>query len=219
MHSCSVFVVLLSAAVAGAAAAVLDDRAELRTLDEQRAVIEAQFKADSELCARRFFVNACLDDAKLRRSAGLKPLQDREAVLDANERRARAEAQRERVAAREREFAQAQGRLRTAELLAPAPAHVPPASKAQAAPAPKPSSESQLSTQRAKAAQASEAAQRRQVQKADYLSEQVARQKAAERRQVLRDEKLKGKKQPTALPIPSAADIEAAASAPPLLKR
>ncbi|MDC8770721.1 hypothetical protein [Roseateles albus] len=200
-------------------AAAQDDRAELITLNEQRAVIEAQFKAESERCAGRFFVNACLDDAKLRRSAGLKPLQDREAVLDANERRARAEAQRVRVAEREREFAAAEGRHRTEQLLAPQVAPAPPAAKAKAASPAKPGAQSPATTQQAKQALEREAAQRRQLQKADYLAEQEARQKAAERRQVLRDEKLKGKKQPIALPIPSAAEIEAASSAPPPIKR
>jgi hypothetical protein len=206
-------------AAAGVAAAAQDDRAELVALNEQRAAIEAQFKAESEICAKRFFVNSCLDDAKLRRSAGLKPLQDREAVLDTNERRARAEAQRVRVAEREREFAAAEGRHRTEQLLAPQVAPAPPAAKAKVAAPDKPSAKNLAAAQQAKEANEREAAQRRQAQKASYLAEQLARQKAAEQRQTLKDEKLKGKKPAKPLPIPSAAEIEAASSAPPPLKR
>jgi colicin import membrane protein len=186
---------------------------------DDRAAIEARFKAANEICAQRFFVNACLDEAKARRNADLKPLQEREALMDANARRARADAQRERVAEREREFAAVEGRHRTAELLAtPKPAApAAPGDKPKAASAP--NALSLDASRQAKQTQAHEAAQRRQVQKADYQSEQLARQKAAEQRQTVRDEKLAGKKPPAALPLPSAAEIEAASSAPPPQKR
>lgn len=181
---------------------------------DERAAIEARFKAASEICAKRFFVNACLDEAKSQRHADLKPLQEREALADAQERRARAEAQRERVAEREREFAAAEGRHRTAELLAAPKSAAPkaPADKPKAASAP--NALSLEATRQAKQAQAREAAQRRQAQKASYQSEQVARQMAAEQRQTVKDAKLAGKKPPAALPLPSAAEIEAASSAP-----
>lgn len=189
------------------------DAAELVNLDTQRAAIEQRFKAQSEFCARRFFVNACLDEAKAARKADLEPLQAREAAADALERRARAEAQRQRVVERELEFAAAEGRQRTAELLRPPvqPAADPP--KARPVPAPK------QQEQQAKASQAQEEARRRQAQKANYQSEQEARLKEAERRQALNQEKLKGKKPALALPIPSAAEIEAAGSPASAAKR
>ncbi|MCV2366764.1 hypothetical protein [Roseateles oligotrophus] len=196
-----------------------DDRAELQRLNAERSAIETQFKAESDVCARRFFVNACLDEAKAKRSAGLKSLQEREAAIEANERRARADAQRERVAEREREFAEAEGRRRTAQLLAPAAPVASAPAKAKPMPASKHHPSSPQEAQQAKSVMALEDAQRRQQQKANFQSEQAARQKEAERRQAIAEAKLKGKKAPMALPIPSAAEIEAAGSAASAIKR
>lgn len=199
------------------------DRAELLRLSEERAVIAQQFTAESAQCERRFFVNACLDEAKSKRSAALRPLELREAALDAQERRARAAAQRERVSQREREFAEAEGRERTAQLLAaPAPA-APVAAKAGPDPAATPAVPSQQpspqQSQKLKADKAQDEAKRREAQKADYQREQALRQKEAERRQAVNDAKQKGKQPPAGLPIPSAAEIEAAGSAAPPVKR
>lgn len=200
------------------AASLKNDGAELLRLNAQRSSLEAQFKAESEVCARRFFVNACLDEAKDKRNAALRPLQEREAAIEAHERRAMAEAQRERVKAREREFAEAEGRHRTAQLLAaPAAASGADTAAPKPAPTPKVSAQNKQLEQQAKSRKAQEEAQRRQVQKASYQSEQDARQKVAQDRQALKE--AKGKKSPMPLPIPSAAEIEAAGHAASASKR
>lgn len=186
------------------AVAAQDEGAELADLNAQRAAVEQRFKAQSEVCARRFFVNACLDEAKAIRKGELGPLQAREAAIDAKQRRARADAQAQRVAERELEFAAAEGRQRTAEL------QQPPAQPAAEPPKPRPVPAPKQQAQQVKANQARDEARRRQAQKAGYQSEQALRQQEAERRQALSQEKLKGKKPPLALPIPSAAEIEAA---------
>lgn len=186
------------------AGAAEDEASELAGLNEQRATIEQRFKVQSEICARRFFVNACLDEAKASRKAELEPLQTREAAIDAKQRRARADAQTQRVAERELEFAAAEGRQRTAEL------QQPPAQPAAEPPKPRPVPAPKQREQQAKADQAREEARRRQAQKAGYQSEQALRQQEAERREALSRDKLKGKKPPLALPIPSTAEIEAA---------
>ncbi len=203
----------------GLPAAAEEVRADLLDLKAQRAAIEAQFKAESDVCAQRFLVNACLDEAKGRRSTGLKPLQEREAVIDAQERRARADAQRERVAEREREFAEAEGRHRTAELLTQPAKPALSIAKTNPPSAPKASAQNLEAEQQNKAALTRESAQRRQAEKARYLSEQEARQKASAQRQASRAEHPTGKKSPAALPIPSAAEIEAASSAASVPKR
>lgn len=194
-------------------------RAELLRLSEERAVIAQEFMAESAQCERRFFVNACLDEAKSKRSAALRPLELREAALDAQERRARAAAQRERVSQREREFAEAEGRERTAQLLAAQAPAVPVAAKPVPASAATPALPSKQQTQQFKADKAQDEAKRREAQKADYQREQALRQKEAERRQAVNDAKQKGKQAPAGLPIPSSAEIEAAGNAAPPLKR
>jgi hypothetical protein len=195
------------------AGAVTDEATELAGLNAQRAAVEQRFKAQSEVCAGRFFVNACLDEAKAVRKAELEPLQTREAAIDAKQRRARAEAQAQRVAERELEFAAAEGRNRTAELSQPVAASAAAPAPPKARPEPK------QREQAAKSNQAQAEARRRQAQKASYQSEQVLRQQEAERRQALSQEKLKGKKPAMALPIPSAAEIAAAGSAASAGKR
>jgi colicin import membrane protein len=212
-----------AAPAADVSAAASDERAELLRLTAARTVIAQQFKADSEQCQRRFFVNACLDEAKSKRSAALRPLEAREAVLDANQRRARAEAQRERATQREREFAEAEGRQRTAQLLAAQVPARPLAAKAEAAsgsvgtlPA---KQQTMQRSQQIKAGKAQDEAKHRELQKANYQSDQALRQQEAERRRLANEAKLKGKKAPLALPIPSSAEIEAAGSAAPPAKR
>ncbi|WP_310383142.1 hypothetical protein [Roseateles sp.] len=201
------------------AADVSDERAELLRLTAARSVIAQQFEADSEQCARRFFVNACLDEAKSKRSAALRPLEAREAVLDTHQRRARAEAQRERATQREREFAEAEGRQRTAQLLAAQTPDLPLAAKAGPASGPAITASVKPQSKQIKADKAQDEAKRRELQKANYQSEQALRQQEAERRRVINEAKQKGKQPPLALPIPSAAEIEAAGSAAPPVKR
>lgn len=224
-----IWLCLLVFANAALAADVSDERAELLRLTAARSVIAQQFKADSEQCERRFFVNACLDEAKSTRSAALRPLEAREAVLDTNQRRARAEAQRERATQRETELAEAEGRQRTAQLLAAqllaaqllaaqTPA-LPLAAKAVPASGPAVTVPAKPQSRQIKADKAQAEAKRRELQKANFQSEQTLRQQEAERRRVSNEAKQKGKQSPIALPIPSAAEIEAAGSAAPPVKR
>ena len=114
--------ILLRAASAGATG-------EREALAEQRRLIEARHAEALQACEPRFNVNACEQQARLERSAALKPLLAREQALDSALRQARAQAQRERVQAKQQAFASEDGKRMQRSLLADLPKPAAAASK------------------------------------------------------------------------------------------
>lgn len=190
-----------------AAQAAGDGAAERRGLTQQRSEIEARFGRETLVCQQRFAVNSCLDEARARRLAELKPVAARQEVLDAEERRARSIAQRERVAERQRDATVEEGRRITKTLAASAPV-----SKTAAEPRSPPiSPQVRAQTQRAQAAKAESEAQRNRAQSAERQLEFEQRQRDRQQRDQRRA--TQDKKPGISLPVPSAAAIAAAASA------
>lgn len=196
---------LLLTSAALPAFAQLDQSAERERLRAQRAEIEARFALEREGCEQRFAVNACVDEAKQRRSAGLHPLQRREIELDAAQRKARAAAQQERVAERNREAASEEGRKRTEVLLAP-----PRQPAAQAAPRPpRAAPEAHAEAYKAQVAKAERDAKHNRERLAERQREQKAHLLALEERQ--RRRAADGKKPAAPLPPPAKASAASAA--------
>lgn len=189
--------------------------AERRELQQQRQAVETRFKAESQACRQEFFVNTCLDRIRNERLAALRPLQARELQLGEADRKARSEEQTRRVAERQREFAAEEGRRRTEALQqqslgSPADVggkHASPAA-ARSLPVDPQTHARDITRQSEEAAQA--AARTRDA--ADKRQRVVLQHQADfQRRQEERAASTRKPGQP--LPIPSAADIAAAASA------
>ncbi|MCV2349087.1 hypothetical protein [Paucibacter sp. Y2R2-4] len=223
-----IFAVLAWAALLGGAsqalaadaaqATVQESQMELQQLGQQRAEIEARFKAESLLCEERFAVNDCLNRVRAERSLALKPITSREQEIDKLERRARAEAQRQRVIEREQEAAKLEAQRRMSELLAAQrealrqsePAGVAPSNASAGVVKPRPSVQELEQAQRAKKLRADQEAERRLAQRQAFERQQAAHQREAQQRMAQREAQSKGKKAAASLPIPSAAEIAAA---------
>lgn len=193
------------------ALAAVDAASERGQLTQKRAEIEARFARDSQVCRSRFGVNACLEEARALRAAGLRPLEAREQQLDAEARRARSVAQRERVDERQREAALEEGRRMTQALAASAPA------PAASLPAPRRARAEPAETARQQAEKAEKAEQTEQ-EAARNKARSAQRQQQQERHRIeLRERQDKraaeGKKPGAPLPLPDAAALAAAASA------
>jgi len=197
---------LLLVAMTQVAADSADERLRL---SQQRADIEARFAQESQACLDRFLVNACLEAARVRRVTGLKPLQTREDVLDAAERRERAQAQRDRVAQKELEFAAEELRRSTAAQARPAASAASTAATAQPGPrTPRASPQTHGQAVQAELALAEREAQRRREQAA---ARQLEQQKLQKRQvQSAKD----GKPPAPPLPVPTAAAV---AKLPPVV--
>jgi len=192
---------LLLVAMSQVAADSADER---QRLSQQRVGIEARFAQESQACLGRFIVNACLDDARARRVAGLKPLQTREDALDAAERRERAQAQRDRVAQKELEFAAEELRRSTAAQAKPAALAASTSATPQPDPRrPRASAQSHGQAVQAELAVAEREALRRREQAAARQLEQ----------QQLQDRQAQSAGKPPAppLPVPTAAEVARAA--------
>lgn len=182
---------------------------EQQQLRAQRAEIEATLLRESLVCEQRFAVNACLDEARAKRIAALKPLQVQENLLDARLRAERLQAQRERVEARQREAAADEGRkqtemIRQADLPASAPAALP------ALRTPRAASAAHETVARVQQAEAAVAAKKRSEQTAERQQQRTAHQadvnkRAAERR-------VSGKKLAAPLPLPIYPPISASSA-------
>ncbi|MDY0747064.1 hypothetical protein SNE35_21330 [Paucibacter sp. R3-3] len=190
--------------------------AERRELQQQRQAVETRFKAESQACRQEFFVNTCLDRIRNERLAALRPLQARELQLGEADRKARSEEQTRRVAERQREFAAEEGRRRTEALQQQSPGspadaggkqHTSPAA-ARSLPVDPQTHARDITRQSEEAAQAA-ARTREQAGKRQRVV--LQHQEDFQRRQEERAASTRKPGQP--LPIPSAADIAAAASA------
>lgn len=183
---------------------------EQQLLRAQRAEIEATLLRESQACEQRFAINACLDEARARRIAALKPLQTQENLLDARLRTERVQAQRERVEARQRDAAADEGRkqtemIRQADAPASAPAELPAARTPRASPA------AHAQAAEAKQVAAAVAAQARRAQTAERQKQQLAHQADVEKRAA---ERLASGKKPAALlPLPGSAAASSASAA------
>ena len=83
---------------------------ERQRIQLERRGIEARYQAELGLCADRFAVNACREDARSRRREGLAPLRQQELILSDQERKQRAairarDIERNRLAADARALA------------------------------------------------------------------------------------------------------------------
>ena len=184
---------------------------EQQVLRAQRAEIEATLLRESQACEQRFAINACLDEARARRIAALKPLQTLENLLDARLRTERVQAQRERVEARQHEAAADEGRkqtemIRQADTPASAPAELPAARTPRASP-----TAHAQATGAKQAAAAVVAAQARRAQTAERQKQQLAHQADVKKRAA---ERLASGKKPAApLPLPGSAAASSASAA------
>jgi len=201
------------ASLFGPALQASEAETERAQLGQARQEIEARFARESQVCEARFFVTSCLDEARARKQADLRPLQAREDALNTAERRARAQAQREDVLRRQREFAGDEARRRTETLLAPAPA------ASQAMPEPRSARqpaadwrERELQKAAVEERAARDAQQRRQ-QAQEREQQFKTRQAQAEARNTQREQERGTQAAPLALPKPTAADLAAAAHA------
>jgi colicin import membrane protein len=189
---------LLFVAMSQVAADSADER---RRMSQQRADIEARFAQESQACLDRFIVNACLDDARARRVASLKPLQTREDALDAAERRERAQAQRDRVAQKELEFAAEELRRSTALQARPAASAASSVATTQPDPrTPRASTQTHGQAVQAELALVEREALRRREQAA---ARQLAQQQQLQERQA----QSAGKTPAPPLPVPTAAEV------------
>ena len=171
-----------------------------KQLAAERAAIEARFAAESRECATRFVVNACMDEARERRSAALKPVVAREQALAAEERRERARAQAERVQQRQQEAATAEARALSVPLRASEPKPVKVIAKPRAVPD--------------AAARAAKSQAREEVAEAEAERnrKKLAAREAKARERQLEAQRNAGKLKPKGaakLPTPSAAEIAA----------
>jgi len=180
---------------------------EREDLVAQRAAIESRFSAESQDCARRFAVNACMDDARARRSAALKPVVQREQQLEAQDRRARAEEQARRVQQRQQEAAAAEAERLVVPIKASEPRPLKPETKPHTVGDPA----ERIMGQQSREIAAERQAENNRVQQAKRQQQLLLRRKDAQRNA----EKAKGA---ASLPVPSAAEIARlkapAASAP-----
>ncbi len=98
-----------SAASAGStASAGLDAASRRAALADERQRLVAGFDAEEAACARRFFVNACIDEVRQRRRAALASIDTRERALDEAVRRERAEQRRRSTLQRQQAAATAE---------------------------------------------------------------------------------------------------------------
>lgn len=186
---------------------------ERAQLGRARQEIEARFVRDSQVCESRFFVTSCLDEARARKQADLRPLQAREDALNTADRRARAQAQREDVQRRQSEFASEEARRRTEALLAPAVPASQASRELRSARQPAADWRERELQKAADEARAARAAQQRRQQARERELQSKARQTQAEARKAQREQERGAQAAPLALPKPTAAELAAAAQA------
>ena len=160
-------------------AAVLADAAERDRIAAERQRLIERFTQEELACQQRFFVNACVEDVRRRRSEALAPLRARELELDDAERQRRAAERRSAIEAKQRELA-----ARPAPASAPALPPLQPARPTSASPVASAASASQQSSaeaqaRAAKAAERARASQRRR-EETEAALERV-RRRVAER--------------------------------------
>jgi len=169
---------------------------EREDLAQARAAIESRFAAESQECATRFAVNSCMDEARARRSAALKPVVRREQQLEAEDRRARAEAQAKRVQQRQQESATAEAERLVAPIKASEPSPVRPEPKPHAVGDP----EQRIQAQQSREIAAERDAAHNRVRQGKRQQQLLVRREDAARKA----EKAKGA---ASLPVPSAVEI------------
>jgi len=168
---------------------------------EQRAAIEARFAADSRECAKRFVVNACVDEAKERRRVALNPVVAREQALAAQARRERALEQAKRVQQRQQQAGASEAQALSAPFKASEPRPVKPAAaKPRTVPDPVQRAADQRARMEAVEAQADHNRNRLAARQA------LLRQRQLDAKRNAQKLKPKGASQ---LPTPTAADIAA----------
>jgi colicin import membrane protein len=94
MKKCLIFPLL--AASIGLQAQTTNDADRLR-ISTDRSRLEAAFALEETACYKRFWVNNCLDDVKVRRRDALDDLRRQEIVLNDEERKAKAAAELQRI--------------------------------------------------------------------------------------------------------------------------
>lgn len=89
---------LLNHALAQTGAASPQEEAfERARIAEQRSQLEASFAAEEAVCQRKFFVNACLNEARGRQREALTDLRRQEVLLDDADRKRKAADQLEKI--------------------------------------------------------------------------------------------------------------------------
>lgn len=151
-------------------------RSERGRLQQERDVLEAQFKAQEQVCQQRFWVNACTRDVALRKRQALAALRRREQVLELAERQRRLDAALARAEARQLEQS----------------------SRAPAEP------EEDVAARRQRELQSREQERaRREAEAASRAEQQQAREAEAERRRQAREEEARQRPARPALPDPT----------------
>lgn len=186
-----------------AGAALAEDRGgALELLKQERQAIDARYEQAMRDCAGRFALNACQQQAKDQRQAALKPVQQREYQLHAQEREERALQQRERVKARQAEAARREAQAASA--VAPIEAATPAAPPATAEPF-----EARSQQRVRRSIDLSEQAHREAAQK-QQAAQARERAAAAHREAVLKRNAERLERRPAAAPLP----VPSAPSAP-----
>jgi len=191
----------LSLSGAAQAAEATSDAAERQQIKAERAAAEERFKQAEADCNKRFVVSSCIAEAQAQRRGSVEGLRMRELTLDEAKRTADAEESARRVQAKQAEAASRPPPVARA-------ASAPPAAAASAA-------NGRTGTERvrtrsktadeATAAAARVAAQQRRAMEAEAHRQEVEKRNA---------ERLARGKKSSPLPVPTAASVAAAASAP-----
>ncbi len=168
---------LLLALVATGANALADDASLRQQIAAERAAIDTRFERDQAECGQRFALNACLDDARLRRRQAMATLQARQLEIDTRQRVQRA-AERQREL--ERKSQQLNAR-QAATATAPQPEQASAGQGPSTAQAPAIHQRSQAVAARAKASERATAARKLQADiKADQarIAARIAKRSA-----------------------------------------
>jgi colicin import membrane protein len=187
-----------ASAAATAAATAAAQRQQIKT---DRAAVDARYKQAEADCSQRFAVSGCIADAQAQRREAMTGLRQRELVLDEAQRQADADESARRVQAKQAEAASKPAPV-------PRAASAPASAAASAAAGPAPG---ERARQRSKTADEAAAATTRVAAQQRRASEAAAHRQDVEQRNAERN--ARGKKV-SPLPVPSAASVAAAGSAP-----
>jgi hypothetical protein len=175
--------------------------AERKLINTERFAAEARYRQAEAECNQRFAVSGCIAEAQAQRREALTGLRMREIALDEAKRKADADESARRIDAKRAEAASKPPPV-------PRAASAPPAVPASAAAG---RASSERARQRSKTADDATAAAARVAAQQRRASEAAAHRLEVQQRSAERS--ARGKKA-TALPVPSAASVAAAASAP-----
>jgi hypothetical protein len=192
---------LLGLAAAAHAVEPVTAAAQRQQIKADRAAVDARYKQAEVDCTKRFAVSGCIADAQAQRREAMTGLRQRELALDEAQRQADAEESARRVQAKQAEAA-------SKPVPVPRAVSAPAGAAASSAAA---GTGSERARQRSKTADDAAAAATRVAAQQRRASEAAAHRQDVEQRNAERNARAK---KVTPLPVPSAASVAAAGSAP-----